>query len=119
MIFMQPIPEKNFHFFYRTQKVTSAITKNVSKKEKHTHDRGNSYTIMTQKKELQNAFKSSKSQIYKLFEDFISNIAIRHSLLLLVFIFLVGILGVGVRGGYRVKNKKVVGDGRWQNIGSA
>ena len=114
MIFMQPIPKKIFHFFYRTQKVTSAITNNVSKKENHTHDRGNSYTIMTQKKELQNAFQSSKSQIYKLFEDFISNIAIRHNLFLLVFIFLVDILGVGVGGGYRVKNKKVVGDGRWQ-----
>lgn len=85
MIFLQLIPEKNFNFFYRTQKLSTVI----SKKKFFLGKRGglDNYdpALTAQKKQTQNKPQYLKSLIFKVFEDSIFNIAIRLNMLLIVY----------------------------------
>lgn len=87
MIFMQPIPKKNFHFFYRTQKVSTVISYKKFFSGKGEGLGKHDPALTAQKKQTQNKPQYLKSLIFKDFEDYIFNIAIRISISLLVYIF--------------------------------
>ena len=99
MIILPSAGAKNFEFFYRSKKVLPVGTY-VLCLEKVWPIFGQKFSQLTpQKKQLQNKPPYSKSLIFKDFEDFIFNIAIRISLFFIIFIFFVGGLVVSLRGG--------------------
>ena len=87
MIILPSAGAKNFEFFYRLKKVLPVGTY-VLCLEKVWPIFGQNFSQLTpQKKQLQNRLQYSKSLIFKDFEDFIFNIAIRISLFFIVLYF--------------------------------
>ena len=111
MIILPSAVAKNFEFFYRSKKVLPVGTY-ILCLEKVWLIFGQKFSQLTpQKKQLQNRLQYSKSLIFKDFEDFIYNIAIRISLFFIVFIFLVSGLVVSPRGGvWSAKQKDLTGN---------
>ena len=111
MIFLPKAAAGNFTFFDRTEKVLPVGTNTLSKKKGYPYPEIKFLNFGSQKKELQCKPQYLKSLIFKDFEDYIFNIAIRISLFFIVFIFLVIGLVESPRGGvWSAKQKDLTGN---------
>ena len=99
MIFLPKAAAGNFTFFDRTEKVLPVGTNTLSKKKGYPYPEIKFLNFGSQKKELQCKPQYLKSLIFKEFEDYIFNIAIRINLSFILFIFLVESESQGPRGG--------------------
>ena len=86
MTILSQSPEKNFHFFYRSRKVPSAVSGIFQNEKKVTPCPQNFRSHMPQKKYQTHSLKFEKSQKIILFEDFISKNVLRTNLYCEVYI---------------------------------
>ena len=81
--------QKNFTFFYRSRKVTSAVSGEFQNRKKVTPCHENLRSHMPQKKYQKCLSQITKSIKLLIFVDYIYKIVLRHSMFFLVYIFLV------------------------------
>ena len=89
MTILSQSPEKNFHFFYRSRKVPSAVSGIFQNEKKVTLCQQNFRSHMPQKKYQKCLSQIAKSIKLLIFVDYIYKIVLRLSMFFLVYIFLV------------------------------